>query len=99
MSEPNAGRENRPSPEEDPSACSLCGCHIGLGKSDYCDPCAREIGAKPPLRECLGCGRRGEQEHMAAVDISSPDEYYPTIRYLCRSCSKESGAGSSGGSA
>jgi hypothetical protein len=35
----------------------------------------------------MGCGQRGPQERMKAVDISQPDEYYPTIRYLCGSCS------------
>lgn len=77
----------RPSPEDDPFACSRCGVHIGLWGSDYCDPCAREIGAKPPMQRCMGCGRDVPQEQMESVDISQPDEYYPDIRYLCRGCS------------
>jgi hypothetical protein len=74
-------------PAEDPQACSKCGVHIGLRSGDYCDGCARELGLKPPMERCMGCGQRGPQERMKAVDISPPDEYYPTIRYLCGSCS------------
>jgi len=74
-------------PTEDPRACSLCGVHIGAFGDEYCDPCGREMGVKPPLERCMGCGQRAPQDHMESVDISAPDEYYPTIRYLCRGCS------------
>lgn len=91
MSEKVAEVVDRPTPEDDPFACSLCGCYLGTAKrisgDDYCDACAREIGAKPPLRRCEECGQRGPEEQMAAVDISADDEYYPEFVYLCRSCS------------
>lgn len=77
---------DRPDPSEDPRACSKCGVHIGFLGGEYCDGCAREIGAKPPLRRCLNCGQRAPQEQMESVDISTEDEYYPTIRYFCRGC-------------
>jgi hypothetical protein len=77
----------RPDPAEDPRACSRCGVHIGLLGDEYCDPCAREVGAKPPMERCMHCGRDAPQERMEAVDISAPDEYYPEIRYFCRDCS------------
>lgn len=88
---PSARDMEQRDPEDDPFACSLCGCYLGELKrvkgDDYCDACARDIGAKPPLRRCLHCGREGPQEQMESVDVSPPDEYYPTIRYLCRGCS------------
>ena len=80
-------RTERRDPTEDPSACSRCGVHIGFGSDEYCDPCARKLGAKPPLERCIGCGQRAPQDQMESIDISGPDEYYPTIRYLCRDCS------------
>lgn len=80
-------RDDRPDPADDPSACSKCGVHIGFGGDEYCDGCAREIGVKPPLRRCAHCGQRCGQESMTAVDVSPPDEYYPTFEYLCRGCS------------
>jgi hypothetical protein len=75
-------------PADDPSACSLCGVHIGFGGDNYCDPCAREIGVKPPMEECLECGQRAPREAMDGIDVSPPDEYYPTMRYLCGGCSE-----------
>jgi hypothetical protein len=72
---------------EDPYACSLCGVHIDVFSGEYCDPCAREIGEKPPMRRCMGCGRDYPQEWMDSVDISPAEEYYPEIRYLCGDCS------------
>jgi len=81
------GGVDRRDPTEDPAACSMCGCHIGYGRGDeYCDGCARDVGAKPPMRTCMGCGQTGPQEEMEAVDVSPEDEYYPDIQYLCRSC-------------
>ena len=77
----------RPDPTEDPRACSVCGVYIGPFGDDYCDGCAREIGAKPPLERCIGCGQRAPQERMKAIDVSLEDENYPEIRYLCRGCS------------
>jgi len=74
-------------PADDPRACSRCGVHIGALGSDYCDPCARELGDKPPLRRCVHCGQRGPQDQMNSFDVSSEDELYPEIRYLCRGCS------------
>jgi hypothetical protein len=71
----------------DPRACSRCGVHIGLLGDEYCNPCAREIGAKPPLERCLGCGCNAPQEQMKTVDVSASDDYYPEIRYLCPDCS------------
>ena len=79
-------------PSEDAQLCSKCGTYIGLFGHEYCDSCARDIGTKPPIRQCLGCGQRSPQEQMEAVDISPEDEYYPDIRYLCRSCGGESDA-------
>lgn len=89
----DGGVEERhlPDPEDDPFACSLCGCAIGEIKrikgEEYCDTCAREIGAKPPLERCMHCGTRAPAERMNPVDISTDDEYYPEIRYFCRGCS------------
>lgn len=80
------GRDRR-DPSEDPHACSVCGVYIGFGADEYCDGCAREIGAKPPLVQCMGCGQEGPREQMETIDISRPGEYYPAIRYLCRGCS------------
>ena len=73
-------------PTEDPRACSHCGVHIGLG-DEYCEACAREIGAKPPMRQCVNCGQDAPEEQMKTIDVSGPEEYYPEIRYLCRGCS------------
>jgi hypothetical protein len=78
---------DRRDPAEDPRACSKCGVHIGFGGDDYCDGCAREIGAKPPLVRCEHCGTRGPEEQMNAVDISTDEEYYPKFVHFCRSCS------------
>lgn len=85
---------SRPDPAADSRLCSKCGVYIGFGGDEYCDGCAREIGAKPPLERCLGCGQRGRRERMESVDISTDDEYYPTIRYLCGSCSTADQEGS-----
>jgi len=82
----DGGSEPR-DPTEDPRACSRCGVHIGFMTDNYCDPCAREIGARGDMVRCMGCGQDGPEEQMESVDISEPDEYYPTIRYLCRDCS------------
>lgn len=81
------GGVERRDPADDPAACSVCGVHIGFFGDEYCDGCARDVGAKPPLARCLECGQTGSQDQMDSVDISPADEYYPTIRYLCRSCS------------
>lgn len=77
---------------EDPSACSKCGVHIGAFGGEYCDPCAREIGAKPPMQRCMHCGRDAPQEQMKTIDISPEDDYYPDIRYFCRDCSGGGGS-------
>jgi len=87
MSDTDCDGTDRRDPTDDARACSLCGVHIGLWSDEYCDPCAREIGAKPPMERCLHCGRNAPQELMESVDISTPDEYYPEIRHLCRDCS------------
>jgi hypothetical protein len=79
---------DRRDPTEDPNACSVCGVYIGFGGDEYCDGCAREIGAKPPLVQCTACGQDGPQEQMKAIDVSPPDEYYPKFEYLCQSCSR-----------
>jgi len=55
---------------------------------EYCDPCAREIAVKPPMEQCHHCGRDAPREQMKSIDISAYDEYYPEIRYLCRSCAE-----------
>lgn len=81
------GGTERRDPVEDSRVCSICGVYIGFGDGDYCDGCAREIGAKPPLGRCMHCGQRAPQEQMESVDVSPPGEYYPTIRHLCRGCS------------
>lgn len=65
----------------------MCGVHIGLLGDEYCDACAREAGAKPPIERCLHCGQDAPREEMETVDLSGPDEYYPKIEYLCRGCS------------
>jgi hypothetical protein len=78
----------RPDPADDPTLCSVCGVYLGSFPNDeYCDGCAREIGAKPPLRRCVECGSEGPEENMVAIDVSRPEEYYPTFEYLCRGCS------------
>jgi len=74
-------------PEEDPVLCSKCGVHIGLFGDEYCEPCARDLGTKPPLERCLGCGQDAPRDLMESVDVSSPDDYYPDFRYLCPNCS------------
>jgi len=74
-------------PADDSSACSLCGVYIGLGSGEYCGPCARENGSKPPMERCMGCGQDVPQEQMEPVDVSPDDEYYPDVRYLCPDCS------------
>jgi len=73
-------------PADIPGACSKCGVYIGRVGPEYCDPCAREIGAKPPLRRCVECGQRGPEDRMTAINVSPPDEYYPTFEYLCAGC-------------
>lgn len=83
---------DRPDRANDPLACSKCGVHIGAFGDDYCDGCARELGVKPPMVRCMGCGRDAPQERMEPIDISPPDEYYPEIEYLCRGCSGGDGA-------
>lgn len=80
---------DRSSPENDPWACSLCGCYIGQFAGDYCEACERDLGIKPPMRRCVACGQRGPEEQMAPVDVSPPDDYYPTFEFLCRSCERE----------
>ena len=75
-------------PADDPQACSRCGVYIGsFPRDEYCDGCARELGLKPPMVRCMGCGQRAPQDHMDPIDVSPPDEYYPEIEYLCPSCS------------
>lgn len=74
-------------PSEDPAACSQCGVHIGLFSDDYCDPCARDLGVKPPMERCMDCGQDAPREQMESIDVSGPEEYYPDIQYLCRNCS------------
>lgn len=87
----DGGQTDRPDPEDDPSVCSLCGTYLGTFSEEYCDGCAREIGAKPPLRRCIECGQRGPEEQMRAIDVSLEDEYYPTFEYLCRGCGGDPG--------
>jgi hypothetical protein len=77
---------DRRDPADDLSACSKCGVHIGSFGDEYCEPCAREIGAKPPMERCMHCGQDLPRERAESVDISGPDEYYPEIRYLCPGC-------------
>lgn len=81
------GGIERPDPTDDPRACSKCGVHIGFGGDEYCDGCARDVGAKPPLAQCMSCGQQAPQEQMEPVDVSPEDEYYPDVRYLCWRCS------------
>jgi hypothetical protein len=76
-------------PADDPAACSKCGTHIGAFGGEYCDGCAREIGAKPPLRRCIECGDRYPEDRMKALDVSLPDEYYPEFEYICQGCYDE----------
>jgi len=79
--------DDRRDPADDPHACSKCGVYIGsFPDGDYCDGCAREIGAKPPLERCLHCGQDAPRERMQSVDLSADDEYYPQIEYLCPGC-------------
>jgi len=44
------------------------------------------------MRQCFGCGRYLRQDRAETIDISQTDEYYPTIRYLCRDCDRSGGA-------
>lgn len=91
--EGGSGDRDQYDPADDPQACSRCGTYIGLGV-DYCEGCAREIGVKRPMQRCMGCGRDGPEEQMEPIDVSTPDEYYPKMAYLCGSCSGgESDAG------
>jgi hypothetical protein len=87
--------EQRRDPAADPKACSKCGVHIGYLGDDYCEPCARELGVKPPLRRCLDCGSEYPEDQMEPIDVSPPDEYYPTFEYLCRGCD-DTGPGGGG---
>lgn len=88
MPEWSDGGTERPDPADDPTLCSVCGVYLGsFPNEDYCDGCAREIGAKPPLRRCVECGTERPEENMVAIDVSPPEEYYPTFEYLCRGCS------------
>jgi len=85
----------RRDPAEDPRACSICGVYVGAFGGEYCDGCAREVGAKPPLQRCVGCGRDFPQERMDAFDVSAEDEYYPDLRYICPGCQSEGGGAGS----
>lgn len=87
----NAGSDGKTQrdPADDPRACSRCGVYIGFFGDEYCAPCARELGTKPPMEQCLECGQRAPQEEMDSIDVSASDEYYPQIRYLCPDCSGE----------
>lgn len=78
---------DRRDPADEPTACSKCGVYIGMFAGKYCDPCAREIGQKPPMQRCMGCGQRAPEEQMDPVDVSGPEEYYPKFEYLCPDCS------------
>jgi len=80
------GGTDQRDPTDDPAACSKCGVHIGAFGGEYCDPCAREIGAKPPMERCMNCGQLAPQEQMEDIDVSPDDEYYPDMRYLCWDC-------------
>ena len=51
-----------------------------------CPHCDEPVGSRATY--CMHCGRDGPRDQMEEVDISTPDEYYPEIRYLCGSCSK-----------
>jgi len=83
---PEDGTRQR-GPADDPQACSRCGVYIGsFSDGEYCDGCARELGLKDPLRRCEECGQRALGEHMEAIDVTPPDEYYPKFVYLCPSC-------------
>lgn len=82
----------RADPADDSRACSLCGVHIGIFGDEYCDGCARELGAKPPLQRCEHCGTTAPEPHMESFDVSTESEYYPDIRYLCPSCQGGDGA-------
>lgn len=81
---------DRPDPEDDPFACSICGCYLSelqrVRGDDHCESCKREHDPTHVIHNCLGCGREALQEQMEAIDISPPDEYYPEVRYLCRDC-------------
>ena len=46
----------------------------------------RQAGREPEMRECFGCHRRIRKDRAKTIDISQPDEYYPTVRYLCWDC-------------
>jgi len=88
------GIDHRPDPEDDPFACSLCGCYLGevkrISGEEYCDSCQRDIGMKDPLRRCIECGQVGPEEQMIPIDVSPEDEYYPQFEYLCQSCGEGS---------
>lgn len=94
MSEESAGSSagTKRDPTEDPVACSRCGVYIGDWGDEYCDPCARELGTKPPMQRCMGCGQDAPQEQMKPIDVSPPDEYYPKMRYLCWDCGGDDGS-------
>lgn len=70
---------------DDPYACNMCGCRVSI-REDYCDACARDIGAKPPLISCYHCGDRYEEQQMESIDLSAPDELYPDIKHICSKC-------------
>jgi len=70
-------------PEHDPFACSRCGGYIGEAariRGEYCDDCQGDDQEYVP---CHTCGDRVPLSRAAGVDVTPPDEYYPTFIYFC----------------
>lgn len=92
--ESNAGgAHKRPDPEDDPFACDICGHYLSelkRLKGELCDSCQREYEPSPSMATCVGCGRYASTEHMEAIDVSPPDDYYPKVEYVCRDCQEGS---------
>jgi len=76
--------ESQPDPDDDPFACSLCGCYLGeltrVQGNDYCDACQHDT---KEYVVCDTCGDRLPQSRATSVDVSPPDEYYPELIYYC----------------
>ncbi len=81
-------------PENDPFACSLCGCYLGeaarVSGEDYCESCRHD---DEQYVRCEACGDRLPEWRATGVDVSPPDEYYPEFIYFCPADAPEDDGG------